>query len=458
GCVPMDKNMMREWDAPGLDILCRTCSFTSDPDPVTYDFAAACKRLQDAVKAPVFNPQTREILQKFQPVILNSYTPLYVQGDGNCLFRALSRGFFGTEKHHLHIRLLSALEMASQRPFYDEQLKDFSNFFGEAEYLCEPYCIEFKAASTPGSWSSITRFYAASAALKVAFRSYCPPIMNDYFMSSPLTRKICDRGVKRSAIPMVIVMWSSSIVPHEEGDFKPDHFVMLQKTEIRANQNDDGVTAVQIAESLPDLDKVPTTSTSDFQDKDPASPASRFPDDELISPAEAPSDEVDHEDDDENYKRRATWLEPAPTPIACVEYIGHYSGAALHGNAKTTREPYTRTDPSVLNAIKKASNTIKPREIYEQLKRKPTEDERPKNLRQVQNTKYHTHKRRRVEEIKQHQGGNNLGDNINQLHNAIHDHPFIQEIFLRKQRSRHRLIHNTTNSRYPAVLLLFSTG
>ncbi|GFR80401.1 hypothetical protein ElyMa_005897400 [Elysia marginata] len=100
-CVPMDKNMMREWDAPGLDFLCRACSFTSDPDPVTYDFAAACKRLQDAANSPSLqyvlsaehlllrtyevklppivassypgstDPQAREILQKFQPVILN---------------------------------------------------------------------------------------------------------------------------------------------------------------------------------------------------------------------------------------------------------------------------------------------------------------------------------------------------------------------------------------------------
>ncbi|GFR99689.1 hypothetical protein ElyMa_004535000 [Elysia marginata] len=286
--------------------------------------------------------------------------------------------------------------MATQRPFYDEQYKDFSNFLGEAEYLYEPYCIEFKAASTPGSWSSITHFYPS--------------------------------------------------------------------------EDDDGVTAVPLAEALPDLDKVPTTSTSDFQDEDLASPATKFPDDELISPAEAPCDEVDHEDDgqaaggrsltdgkflgvlelidtlkvsprglpsipvgrkentlfiiqnqrnidrravgqvcsftddcgawkpspspvtrmikngerwqsiilrggqygtekrvngkkmfvpadqqpseedilnvhrmynilkaDENYKRRATWLEPAPTPIACVEYIGHYPGAAPQGNAKATR-------------------------------------------------------------------------------------------------------------------------
>ncbi|GFR70921.1 hypothetical protein ElyMa_000339600 [Elysia marginata] len=41
--------------------------------------------------------------------------------------------------------------------------------------------------------------------------------------------------------------------------------------------------------------------------------------------------------------------------------------------------------------------------------------------------------KRRATGGKQHQGGNNLGDNINQLHNAIHDHPFIQEIFYRKQ-------------------------
>ncbi|GFS09428.1 hypothetical protein ElyMa_006621600 [Elysia marginata] len=269
----------------------------------------------------------------------------------------------------------------------------------------------------------------------------------------------------------------------------------------------------------PDLDEVPATSTSDFQDEDPASPASRFPDDELIYPAEAPSYEVDHEDDGQaaggrsltdgkflgvlelidtltvstkglpsipvgrkentlfiiqnqrNIDRRAvgqgcsftddcgTW-KPSPSPgtrmikngerwQSIILRGGQYgtekqvNGKKMfvpadqqptpHGNAKTTREPYTRTDPSVLNAIKKASNTIKPREIYEQLKRKPTEDEGPKNLRQVQNTKYHTHKRRRVEEGKQNQGGNNLGDNINQLHNAIHDHPFIQEIFHRKQ-------------------------
>ena len=136
----------------------------------------------------------------------------------------------------------------------------------------------------------------------------------------------------------------------------------------------------------------------------------------------------------ENYKSRVTWLEPAPSPFACVEYIKHYpDGAAPHGNAKIIGEPYHRTYPSVLDAIKEASGTTKPREIYERLKRKPTEEERPKNLRQVQNTVYNAQKIRREKEGNQQQGGKNLGVNIHHLHNVIHDHPFIQEIFHTKQ-------------------------
>ena len=49
----------------------------------------------------------------------------------------------------------------------------------------------------------------------------------------------------------------------------------------------------------------------------------------------------------ENYKSRVTWLEPASSPFACVEYIKHYpDGAAPHGNAKIIGEPYHRTYPS----------------------------------------------------------------------------------------------------------------
>ena len=37
--------------------------------------------------------------------------PGSVLGDGNCMCRALFRGLFGTENHHLHVRLLTALKI-----------------------------------------------------------------------------------------------------------------------------------------------------------------------------------------------------------------------------------------------------------------------------------------------------------------------------------------------------------
>ncbi|GFS14163.1 hypothetical protein ElyMa_006738800 [Elysia marginata] len=71
---------MREWDAPGLDFLCCACSFTSDPDPVTYDFAAACKRLQDAVNSPSLQYvlSAEHLLLRTYKVKLQTYCGLFL--------------------------------------------------------------------------------------------------------------------------------------------------------------------------------------------------------------------------------------------------------------------------------------------------------------------------------------------------------------------------------------------
>ena len=67
------------------------------------------------------------------PSMLNDHIPISVLGDGNCMYHALSRGLFGTENHHLHVRLLTALEIIQNRKLYDvsgilrERLK--LNFF-----------------------------------------------------------------------------------------------------------------------------------------------------------------------------------------------------------------------------------------------------------------------------------------------------------------------------------------
>ena len=37
------------------------------------------------------------VLQMYQPMLLKKHIPLAIVGDGNCMFRSLSRGLFGTE-------------------------------------------------------------------------------------------------------------------------------------------------------------------------------------------------------------------------------------------------------------------------------------------------------------------------------------------------------------------------
>ena len=42
-----------------------------------------------------------------------------VYGDGNCLYRAVSSALFGSESHHLLLRLLTTIEIACHRHIYD---------------------------------------------------------------------------------------------------------------------------------------------------------------------------------------------------------------------------------------------------------------------------------------------------------------------------------------------------
>ena len=91
---------------------------------------AALTSLQRQSSAPLYGIGTTRhkrqrgqlatgVLQLYHPCLLLSSIPLSVAGDGNCLFRALSRGLYGSEDHHIHLRLRMTLEIATHREWYD---------------------------------------------------------------------------------------------------------------------------------------------------------------------------------------------------------------------------------------------------------------------------------------------------------------------------------------------------
>jgi len=88
------------------ELLLRTYSVTL-PDRLTTPQNARPGRIDDTATG---------VLRLFHPIVLHIHVPLYVVGDGNCLFRAVSRALYGTEQHHLLIRLLTAIEIAKNPP------------------------------------------------------------------------------------------------------------------------------------------------------------------------------------------------------------------------------------------------------------------------------------------------------------------------------------------------------
>ena len=110
------------------------------------------------------------ILRRYHPVILQDYFPLEVYADGNCMYRAISRGLYGHENLHLLIRLLATLEMMEHSEFYDQGCCRCKELIGEDTIVCDPYSNLILAVVKLGRWSELLHMYAVSAALSVAIR------------------------------------------------------------------------------------------------------------------------------------------------------------------------------------------------------------------------------------------------------------------------------------------------
>ena len=119
-----------------------------------------------------------EILKMYHPVILIENVPLAVAGDGNCLYRAVSRGLFADEQYHLHIRLLAAIEIGMNSNCYDSNNKTSNHLFKDNRLVHGQFNKVIEETCKPGKWAEILSFSAISAALNIAISSYCPPTVN----------------------------------------------------------------------------------------------------------------------------------------------------------------------------------------------------------------------------------------------------------------------------------------
>ena len=95
-------------------------------------------RPQQVFDGPV-DPVSVRILELLHPIVLGNHKPLKIVGDGNCFFRAVSRVLYGTEEHHLMIRLLSCVEMANNPSYYDASLRTYKDLINDNRIVLGRY-------------------------------------------------------------------------------------------------------------------------------------------------------------------------------------------------------------------------------------------------------------------------------------------------------------------------------
>ena len=170
------------------------------------------------------------LLHRTQPSILQQHVPVFVLGDGNCLFRSVSLACYGTEAAHCILRARSAAEMLLHPEWYDASRADSRHpLRSEPEIVLPEYEEECLEIACLGQAVGVTAVLALSAIIGYPIHTFWPPL-NGSVVASPLTRVHIGRGVTATAAS-VHLMWSTTGSVPKTGAVHINHFVpLLPKT------------------------------------------------------------------------------------------------------------------------------------------------------------------------------------------------------------------------------------
>jgi hypothetical protein len=150
-------------------------------------------------------PRSVSLLVRCQPSLLMTYVPARTFGDGNCLFRAVSRCLYGYEDAHLVLRLMTAVEVGLHQDLYAADSHTRHELLRSPLVACPALVNIFQELSTPGTQSCVVAMIALSSLLGVSIESVYPAGLSD--VPSPYSAVIAGRsdcGDRRMAI-----LWST---------------------------------------------------------------------------------------------------------------------------------------------------------------------------------------------------------------------------------------------------------
>ena len=175
--------------------------------------------------------------------------PIEIVGDGNCLPRCGSVIAYGTQAHHLEIRLRIAIEMVQYRDLYldndylgrgitvtginnlAQRLAQFSAEHVTQDVLTpnkisEIYSEEIQSVLTRGTPMSMWQILAMSSVLEVPLFSVYPQ-MGSNAVRNDLHRLVLPRQTSDAIKPVFYIMWTSKREDMRDEYWVANHFVPL---------------------------------------------------------------------------------------------------------------------------------------------------------------------------------------------------------------------------------------
>lgn len=135
------------------------------------------------------------LLVQRDSVLYDKFSPLAVNGDGNCFYRAVSLGLYGNEDRHQYIRFVVASEIIRNQAIYDVSSPTF--VLRDASVITPSIGSLIRDTLKDGCYAELIHLFARSGALSMSVQSYCAPATSGVQGVHPYTMNIngCTRGV-----------------------------------------------------------------------------------------------------------------------------------------------------------------------------------------------------------------------------------------------------------------------
>ena len=190
-------------------------------------YAAAPATVSHAGPPRREDPIAVHILQLMHASLLARMSARQTAGNGNCAYRAVSLGLYGTEKHHGYVRLRTACKMISHPSCYGDNTSQ-ACLMSDSHVCTSPFPDILADVLQLGRFAELIHFYAMSSALRIRIQSYIPPAATAGFAASPYSRLVVGRCVRELGCDAdVSVMWSMTSLPKRADAFSATHIVLI---------------------------------------------------------------------------------------------------------------------------------------------------------------------------------------------------------------------------------------